>query len=337
MSSKKLFKLAAGALALAAVGMSSAQAGVISQSIMTVSGVRFSLADGVSNAGGSNAGSLIPLCVSAACDGSNPLDRIVLSAALNTGDVSAELNGTTVVDSAIVGAPAGFNLTKATGPDAGNFVPGTVLLAPVPGAVDTYTGSNSSLSGNALNILTGATSVTDNTVQLDTAGSGSAQSNSGVNGEFTFNVAAPQAFEISFVAELDILSHVGATPGQSGFAQSSSSWVAELLDGNGNSVFTWNPNGLAGGIVGGVEMADTFNLNRTSTRFTPGQAIINNGPAYFEAETGLLAVGQYTLSIRQTTTGDATFRAPEPAGLAILGLVSVIGGAFTRRVRRNRA
>ena len=219
-------------------------------------------------------------------------------------------------------------------------MPGTQLLQSSAAPFATYTGSTGLVTGNA--ISGGAHALTDNTVSLKPTGDGSTQSNVNLNATFNLTVSAPgQRLQTSF----DATQFLRANITDPGLASAGDSWTMSLsketLIGStvvSIPVFMWVPTGLMQPIISGTIFAEGFNLQNTLTDLTPGamnlpqeinQSVLAGGYG-FEAETGDLGVGLYTLSIRHTGTADASV-VPEPGSLAMLGTGLLVAALSTRR------
>ncbi len=133
----------------------------------------------------------------------------------------------------------------------------------------------------------------------------------------------------SFIGATDLAVDVTA----SGVAAlASSTFSVTLQNSLGAQVFSWTPNGSVGdGIVGGIETADAYNLNRSLGLFSTGSSFLPEGPGLFAAGTAPLAAGFYTLNI---SMGNSVFvQGPDPVvpvpaaawlfGAGLAGLASV--------------
>jgi len=283
---------AAAALAILAPGM--AQADAIAQAILTVS--NFSLAPGAG---------------------------IQITNAATSGDVSASLNG----------APATTQASNTNGLFTLNVSQGAGYnpLVPIPGPAtptSTYTGSYAAQNGSVL-FGTGTAEV-DNTVSLFPAGVGSAQSNVNLAASFNVNVTTASAINFSFDATGFLRAYLGLDAGQSGSARAAYQWNVSIVDENDDEVFFWEPNGSVGGITGGTETADAFDMTANRSRLQDGNAQIGVFSGSFAAFTNTLAVGSYTLNIDHNARSDAQV-VPEPGALSLVGLALFGLAAVSRR------
>jgi hypothetical protein len=152
-----------------------------------------------------------------------------------------------------------------------------------------------------------------------------------------FSVAVDEAGTLQFTFDATTLLAAelegGAAPGSQG--QGSFGFQITLNErGSGQQVFSWSPDGLAGGITGGTENADPFTLNNTLAVLDEDNAVsVTNGPDGFDAITDLLDPGVYDLSVFQSTASNSVFvgRTPEPASLSLIGLGLLGAGAVRAR------
>lgn len=117
-----------------------------------------------------------------------------------------------------------------------------------------------------------------------------------------------------------------------------------IVSSTGAVVFNWAPDGVAGGILGGVEGSDPFTLN-TSVTALPG----NPGPLVYDptgcapggcftATTNALAAGVYTLNLSMRETVNLQLvQIPEPGSILLLGIGLAALGATTRQRQSTKS
>jgi hypothetical protein len=144
-------------------------------------------------------------------------------------------------------------------------------------------------------------------------------------------------------------------PGSS--AQATINVVISINDENGNTIFSWNPDGIAGGsIFGGTENSDPFSLNQNIQALFPGQSptqtsgvgctitagnmgvgtgVGNACFGSFSATTNPLLAGTYNLGLSQKLSTSIR-SVPVPGTLALIGL-GLLGFASSLRRRSTKA
>lgn len=99
------------------------------------------------------------------------------------------------------------------------------------------------------------------------------------------------------------------------------------------TIFSWAPNGAAGGVNGGTEIYDPFSLNISLARLANGTSPYSLGTGQFQAATNTLGSGSYYLNISMSNTAQAQV-VPVPAAVWLLGS-GLLGLAGVARRRRN--
>jgi hypothetical protein len=201
-------------------------------------------------------------------------------------------------------------------------------------------------------IITGVPGATQNSVTADTvAGTqllttgeqGVGASDVGTDSIVSFALTEDRQVTFSFAARgvLDVIVDDDSGPGSS--TGSDFNFSITIRDEAGNTVFSWSPDGQAGGIQGGTENADGADLSQEISRLTPGQTVVDTGLALFSATTGLLnAAVNYTLTISHGSFARAQLDidvppvpVPEPASLALFSIGLLAIGGIALRLRRR--
>lgn len=179
-----------------------------------------------------------------------------------------------------------------------------------------------------------------------TTSSANGTNSSATQYQIVFNVApAGGALTLDFNADPYLKVVLGPGTNSGSKAEASLSMSIAIKDSEGNTVFSWAPNGAPGGIVGGTEVADEADLNLSisqplpgSTLFDPtGDASFGSGLTllsnHFNAVTNTLAQGAYTLTFAMASDHALINNVPEPATLLLMG-VGLMGLSFGQRRKK---
>jgi PEP-CTERM motif len=307
---KKLLAVAlstVGALAVPAVS----QAGVLGQSVLEITNFQF-----LNSPGGSivNVTQFSQLAFNDSSNATANLNGVIASQAVNQNTF-----GTLDLPQQCVGQCVfGQNdFSHRTGPSTLNVARADTLLRGSP------------LGGTSVSSPADAHVVNEG--QLTTIGGfGAIQANLGLTASFAFKLGASQSVTISFDSLSHLIAEIGL--GDNGTARASEQFTIDIRDGSGAQVFAWSPNGQPGGITGGVEVADTCDLQRAVNAQLPGQTSLYDCNGTHVATTGILTAGTfYTLGLRHAGDVDVTRTVPEPSGVMLVGLALAGLGYAARR------
>lgn len=312
---KKTFVSNAVAIVMTAGLVGAAQADVVAQSILSITGL-----------------TIIP---------SNP-SAITSIAGANQGSVSVTLNGSTLANNSTVP----FIGTAAAPIVDSRYIgtPGYTAFTPtIIGASPTGTFGSSSVDLGGTAVGGGANARTDATISIIGNGSGTASSTLGVAA--TYTILTTQASSLTFNFFADPFMRAFVDPLFS--AQAGIGFSVNILGPNNSTVFNWTPDGSAGGILGGLEIYDPCSLNTGLSQTFSGEQFYDptcanpstSGGAVgqFQAITNIFAAGAYNVRISHFSNASAISenRIPEPSSLLLSSLALLGLGAVARRKTRG--
>lgn len=207
------------------------------------------------------------------------------------------------------------------------------------GPIGQFSRADAVMSGAGVSGLNGSDSVSARSVaevQLSANGEGTAGSNVGSGSRFSFSLANDDVLDFRFDAQPYLRAML---EDQDVMSFSSVAWSVTVMDASNNLVFSWSPNGVAGGVFGGSELLDPFSVNTSVSVLAPGDTIYDPGTGSFRAVTNVLSAGQtYTVSINEESAANAELvvdaqQVMEPASVGVLGFALVGLAAVARRRR----
>ena len=219
-----------------------------------------------------------------------------------------------------LGAPAENTFSKAGTPSVarGDTFGTGAAVAGVPGEV--FGASASTVAEVELSIAPNNTN--------------SGRADSAVTSFAAFTLIPTHSIDVVgiFGASKELLADLTPTP--PGFSATADISFSISIAESGSPFFSWTPDGLAGGIVGGNEYLDPFSLNDNVSGF-PGLTIGSiTGSGTFSAGFTLRAGQPYSFTIDHSSAATATNIAavvPEPTAFVVWGLLSAAVGIAYRR------
>lgn len=248
-----------------------------------------------------------------------------------------------------------FSPTVAVGPDAGAFVAGTPITAPVAGTTNNYSASQSSSVGNSVFGAGAADVILHSQVSIGSSTpvgrDGSAFSNQNLSSSLFLTSTSAETYQLSFDAERfwrGALAQAGIE------AKGSTEFYLEVIDLlnpdiDSNLIMSWKPGSNFGSSLDGscvsdgscTQFSNPFSLNGNADAPITGgnqqgsRLASNTVNRYFELELALDA-GQYQFKITGKSAADAAVSAiPEPSSILLLGIGLLGLCSGLRRARKQ--
>jgi len=209
------------------------------------------------------------------------------------------------------------------------------------GPLGQFSRADAVMTGAGVSGVNGANAVTARSVaevQLSANGEGNAGSNVGSGSRFSFSLANDDVLDFRFDSQPYLRAML---EDQDVMSFAAVAWSVSVMDAANNVVFSWSPNGVAGGVVGGTEFLDPFSVNTSVSVLAPGDVAYDPGTGTFRAVTDVLSAGQtYTVSINEESSASAELvvdaqQVVEPASVGVLGFALLGMAAMARRRQRG--